>query len=64
MPTKEETTNVQAQADPQPEVQNEKLANDIATEFYKTGRVRSGYALRFESRSGGTVPVITKADGK
>lgn len=37
-----------------------KLRDEIAKEFYQTGRARKGYSIRFETSGGQTRPVVEK----
>lgn len=54
----EKTPATKGQA-PGREATDKQIRDAVAT-FYKTGRIPSGFSIRFERRGGESVPVVTK----
>lgn len=54
------TKTDEQQATNEPRLVDTKLRDEIAKEFFETGRARKGYSIRFETSGGQTRPVVEK----
>lgn len=57
-------TQDELQATNEPQAVDTKLRDEIAKEFFETGRARKGYSIRFETSGGMTHPVVERTGSK